>query len=186
MPPRLFSLERVGKDREAWCVAINGVAESQTRLIDWTTITTLKIKKKLKKMIAHVQTARCRMVQPRTWSPVDLKDSGSAAAWEPWAVCLLQKLPLATEVHPAQGHILFLGKPVSNDCYLWGYNASNALPQIITTLKGHPSIKVPHGVSWGFCWDHSTVQLLLAVISLSFSREVNPKNTLSNKPPEQQ
>ena len=37
-------------------------------------------KKKLKKMIAHVQTARCRMVQPHPWSPVDLKDSGSAAA----------------------------------------------------------------------------------------------------------
>ena len=43
------------------------------------------------------------------WSPEDLKDSGSAAVWETWAVCLLQKLPLATEVHPAQGHILFLG-----------------------------------------------------------------------------
>lgn len=44
-------------------------------------------------------------------------------------------------------------------------------------------IPVPHGVSWGFCWDHSTVQLLLAVISLCFSREVNPKNILFNKLP---
>ena len=35
----LSKFQEVVKDREAWCAAIHGAAEGQTRLSDWTTIT---------------------------------------------------------------------------------------------------------------------------------------------------
>lgn len=102
----------------------------------------------LRQIMSTLQDAGCSSLLPHT--PADLKDSGGAAGWEPSAVSLLQKLPLAAKGHLAQGHVLFLGHPISNDCPLWGYKGSDYLPQIMTTLKGHPSIKAPHGVSWGF------------------------------------
>ena len=42
----LSKLQEVVKDREAWCVAVHGVAKNQTQLSDWTTTTKASSRKR--------------------------------------------------------------------------------------------------------------------------------------------
>ena len=41
MDMNLSNLREIVKDREAWCVAVHGVAKSWTQLNDWTTTKTI-------------------------------------------------------------------------------------------------------------------------------------------------
>ena len=57
----LSKLQEIVKDREAWCISVQGITESRTQLSDWTTITTrISVNK------SYPMPVNCREISSKT------------------------------------------------------------------------------------------------------------------------
>ena len=97
MDMSLSKLQETVKDRKAWNAAVNGVANNQTRLSDWTTTTTymciygirlyiLLVCISEKAMAPHSSTLAWKL--PWTEEPGGLQSMGSLRVGQDWATSL--------------------------------------------------------------------------------------------------
>ena len=84
-------------------------------------------------------------------------------------------------ISPTQGQHIF------SDWSMLVYKSLTLFPQSVTTLNSHRSSTVPHGISWDFCFNFITVQLLLllqptilTLVQLLFPKELYKKSSAWN------
>ena len=87
MDMSLTKLRELVMDREAWCAAVHGVAESRTRLGDWTELNQTAVISMEKEMAIHSSAIAWKI--PWTGDPGVLQFMGSQRVGHDWATSLL-------------------------------------------------------------------------------------------------